>query len=76
MNELDECCETLCLGCGRSWCREESKPDIDKLLRSTLDALGEAGLWADDSQVVHVQSSKDYADDRPPGALIKVGGAA
>ena len=28
------------------------KPDIDKLLRSTLDGIGEAGAWTDDAQVV------------------------
>lgn len=48
------------------------KPDLDKLLRSTLDGLGEAGIWADDSRVVHVRASKAYADDRPAGADIKV----
>lgn len=48
------------------------KPDIDKLLRSTLDALGEAGLWRDDAQVVRVVAVKDYADSEPPGARIQV----
>lgn len=48
------------------------RPDIDKLLRSTLDALGEAGCWGDDSQVAIVTSQKRYADDRRPGALIYV----
>lgn len=47
-----------------------SKPDLDKLLRSTMDALGEAGCWADDSQVVQVNALKAYADGRPPGAII------
>ena len=41
------------------------KPDIDKLLRSTLDALGAAGVWRDDAQVVHVDVFKAY----PHGAL-------
>lgn len=48
------------------------KPDIDKLLRSTLDALGEAGVWIDDAQVVEVGTRKRYADHRAPGALIEV----
>lgn len=48
------------------------KPDVDKLLRSTLDALGEAGVWRDDSQVVDVHAAKAYADGRPPGAHITV----
>lgn len=53
---------------GRPW----TKPDLDKLLRSTLDALGEAGLWADDSRVAVVLAEKQYADHRPPGAVIDV----
>jgi crossover junction endodeoxyribonuclease RusA len=50
-----------------------TRPDVDKLQRSTLDALGEAGVWRDDSQVVRVVATKAYADrDRPAGALITV----
>lgn len=48
------------------------KPDVDKLLRSTLDALGEAGVWRDDSQVVGVSAWKRYDDQRPPGASIVI----
>lgn len=48
------------------------KPDLDKLLRSTLDALGEAGVWRDDAQVVDVHAYKLYADARPPGARITI----
>lgn len=50
------------------------KPDIDKLLRSTLDGLGEAGVWRDDAQVVCIdQLAKAYAEPHnPPGALIRV----
>lgn len=56
------------------------KPDIDKLLRSTLDALGgahdpgeHARLFADDSQVVEVRNlSKERAPRGDPGALIIV----
>ncbi len=46
------------------------KPDIDKLLRSTLDALGDAGVWRDDAQVVAVTARKVYFD--VAGARIKV----
>lgn len=49
-----------------------TKPDLDKLLRSTLDALGEAGVWRDDSQVTSVEASKVFAGRRPPGAYIYV----
>lgn len=38
-----------------------SRPDVDKLLRSTLDALGEAGMWSDDCQVAGVVAVKMYA---------------
>ena len=48
------------------------KPDIDKLLRSTLDALGEAGVFGDDAQITDVLMGKRFADTRPPGAVIDV----
>lgn len=56
------------------------KPDVDKLLRATLDALGgahdpeqHARLYADDSQVVEVRNlSKERAPRGNPGALIIV----
>ncbi len=48
------------------------KPDIDKLARSTLDALGEAQAWTDDSRVVVLGATKQYADNRPPGAEIQI----
>jgi len=46
------------------------KPDVDKLLRSTMDALGEAGVWRDDSQVVVTDMSKSYAPTA--GAYLEV----
>ena len=49
------------------------RPDLDKLLRSTFDALGEAGVWGDDAQVVTVRGQKVYATDyEPVGATIHV----
>lgn len=49
------------------------KPDLDKLLRSTLDGLTDAGVWSDDSRVVAIAASKDYATDTtPPGAYITI----
>ena len=48
------------------------KPDIDKLLRSTLDALTEAGVFVDDAQITDVLMGKRFADTRPPGAVIDV----
>lgn len=41
--------------------RPATKPDIDKLGRSLLDALTGI-LWVDDSQVVSLQLSKRFAD--------------
>lgn len=61
-------------------CYPAVKPDLDKLIRSTLDALGSAGVYGDDSQIVRVVAEKVYAGedgalDRP-GAHIRIGGAA
>lgn len=36
-------------------------PDVDKLSRSLLDAIGFGGIWGDDSQVVRLEVSKKYA---------------
>ena len=47
-------------------------PDLDKLLRSVLDALT-AVVWHDDSQVVEVLAQKRYAEvAHPPCAHIRV----
>lgn len=48
-----------------------SSPDIDKLLRSTLDGLKEAGVYRDDALVVLVTAEHAYAGQRP-GAFIHV----
>lgn len=53
--------------------------DIDKLARACLDALTDAGVWKDDSQVVFLAARKVWvgsplALDRP-GAQIVVTGA-
>jgi crossover junction endodeoxyribonuclease RusA len=55
----------------------DTKPDIDKLLRSTFDALTNAGVLRDDSRVVRVHTSKLFCDcDESalsvPGAQIRV----
>ena len=49
-------------------------PDLDKLLRSTFDALTAAGIWGDDAQVVDVCARKTYAGTTLPfvGARITV----
>lgn len=47
----------------------DRRPDLDKLIRSTLDALTTAGAIEDDARVVEVIARKHYALDRP-GAKI------
>ena len=39
---------------------KSSKPDIDNLLKAALDALTDAGMWSDDSQVVQVSAAKMF----------------
>ncbi len=50
------------------------KPDLDKLVRSTKDALASAGVLTDDCTVVSLDGcSKRYADyGEPTGAFIRV----
>lgn len=50
-----------------------SRPDVDKLLRSTLDALTAAGVYADDAAVSYVAATKTYCDEgEQPGAYIAI----
>ncbi len=50
------------------------RPDLDKLVRTVLDALTGI-LFADDGQVVSLTAEKHYADrgEFPPGVLVRVG---
>lgn len=49
------------------------RPDLDKLARAVLDALGSAGVWRDDSQVVELAAQKRLAElDEKPGCRIQV----
>ncbi len=51
------------------------KPDSDKLVRNTMDALTQAAVYRDDAQVVDLFVTKRYATDDPdgsPGATIRV----
>lgn len=51
----------------------ETKPDLDKLKRSTLDALKVSGIFIEDSRVVRANVEKVYAESNAPtGAQIVV----
>lgn len=45
-------------------------PDVDKLLRSTFDALTQAGVWSDDALVCQGSWDQVYADGREPGCSL------
>jgi crossover junction endodeoxyribonuclease RusA len=46
-------------------------PDIDKLIRGVGDSLTGV-IYDDDSQIIRVLAWKTYADNREPGAFIRV----
>lgn len=53
------------------------KPDIDKLIRSTFDALSDVGAWEDDARVVELWTAKRYPSESDgalatPGAVIRI----
>lgn len=56
---------------GATWAA--TKPDLDKLMRSTLDGLADAGVFTDDSRVAGIIASKTLTDDGVTGAHIIVG---
>lgn len=52
-------------------------PDLSKLVRSTEDALTDAGVWADDARVVEMRVAKVYPNEAPdaldaPGVVIEI----
>lgn len=44
-------------------------PDLSKLIRSTEDALTDAGVWRDDARVVEHRARKVYIGSPDPDAL-------
>ena len=53
------------------------KPDLSKLIRSTEDALTDAGVWEDDARVVNLVAQKWYVGDpedmvRRPGVFVQI----
>lgn len=59
----------------RTW--PDKKPDLSKLVRSTEDALTDAGAWEDDARVVSCLARKVFPGEHPkalhiPGAVIEI----
>ena len=52
----------------------DKKPDIDKCVRSTLDALKDSGVIRDDSQIVELNVQQRYVTHAQPipGAEIEL----
>lgn len=60
-----------------TWPVTRDSGDIDKLLRSTFDALSTGGAIEDDSRIVEVSSTKVYPGEgidalEEPGAVIRI----
>ena len=45
-------------------------PDVDKLARAVLDAVGSAGVWVDDSRVIRLVATKRLAES---GKVMRAG---
>lgn len=60
----------------RCWPITRSSGDVDKLVRAVFDALTDAGVWRDDSQVVRLAAEKAHVGDdgalHIPGAVATV----
>lgn len=59
----------------RTW--PDRKPDLSKLVRSTEDALTDAGVWEDDARIIRCVASKVYPGEgtdalNSPGAVIRI----
>ena len=59
----------------RTW--PDKKPDLSKLVRSTEDALTDAGVWQDDARVIDCHARKVFPGEHPkalhiPGAVIEI----
>lgn len=50
-----------------------TKPDLDNLLKSTMDALTDRAVWRDDTQISEISTKKTYeTSDTVPGAVIEI----
>ena len=48
------------------------KPDVDNLLKSTMDAMTDIKVWKDDALVFATSTEKWYTNDKKTGAQIIV----
>lgn len=55
--------------------RPSARPDIDKLMRSTFDAMTTAGVYEDDGRIVSVIAEKWYVGDERYADALPVSGA-
>lgn len=55
----------------RTW--PDKKPDLSKLVRSTEDALTDAGIWADDARAVEYSRAAKVFPGEDPEALDRPG---
>lgn len=56
----------------RDWPSSRHAGDVDKHARNILDALSDAQIYRDDSQVVHLDIKKQYANICAPGVQITI----
>lgn len=47
-----------------------SKPDIDNLVKALMDAITDAGVWMDDSQVVEIHAAKLFGSESAYAAVV------
>ena len=47
-------------------------PDVDKLLRSTLDGITESGIIEDDAQIIEAYTRKMYAANGFTGCILSI----
>lgn len=63
----------------RTW--PDRKPDLSKIIRSTEDAITDAGVWDDDARVISLRARKCYPNEGTdaldrPGAVIRIRAAS